>query len=92
MVSEAALLTARSGHKKVGKEEIEEAVERVIAGTQKRSRVISEFEKKIVSFHEAGHALVGFLLPIPIGAQGFDHSARAGGGYTLMFPRKIAIS
>ena len=63
VVNEAALLTARTGGKKISKKEIEEAVERIIAGTQKRSRVISEFEKKIVSFHEAGHALVGYLLP-----------------------------
>ncbi|HHW74425.1 MAG TPA: ATP-dependent metallopeptidase FtsH/Yme1/Tma family protein [Firmicutes bacterium] len=89
VVNEAALLTARSGHKKVGKEEIEEAVERVIAGTQKRSRVISEFEKKIVSFHEAGHALVGFLLPHtdPVHKVSIIPRGRAG-GYTLMFPEE----
>ena len=89
VVNEAALLTARSGSKKVGKEEIEEAVERIIAGTQKRSRVISEFEKKIVSFHEAGHALVGFLLPHtdPVHKVSIIPRGRAG-GYTLMFPEE----
>ena len=89
VVNEAALLTARTGGKKVGKKEIEEAVERVIAGTQKRSRVISEFEKKIVSFHEAGHALVGFLLPHtdPVHKVSIIPRGRAG-GYTLMFPEE----
>ena len=89
VVNEAALLTARTGGKRVGKKEIEEAVERVIAGTQKRSRVISEFEKKIVSFHEAGHALVGYLLPHtdPVHKVSIIPRGRAG-GYTLMFPEE----
>lgn len=89
VVNEAALLTARTGRKKVGKKEIEEAVERIIAGTQKRSRVISEFEKRIVSFHEAGHALVGYLLPNtdPVHKVSIIPRGRAG-GYTLMFPEE----
>lgn len=89
VVNEAALLTARGGAKRVGKKEIEEAVERIIAGTQKRSRVISEFEKKIVSFHEAGHALVGYLLPHtdPVHKVSIIPRGRAG-GYTLMFPQE----
>ena len=89
VVNEAALLTARSGGKRLGKKEIEEAVERVIGGTQKRSRVISEFEKKIVAFHEAGHALVGFLLPHtdPVHKVSIIPRGRAG-GYTLMFPEE----
>ncbi len=89
VVNEAALLTARTGGKRVGKLEIEEAVERIIAGTQKRSRVISEFEKKIVSFHEAGHALVGYLLPHtdPVHKVSIIPRGRAG-GYTLMFPEE----
>ncbi len=89
VVNEAALLTARTGGKRVGKKEIEEAVERIIAGTQKRSRVISEFEKKIVSFHEAGHALVGYLLPHtdPVHKVSIIPRGRAG-GYTLMFPEE----
>ncbi len=89
VVNEAALLTARTGGKRVGKNEIEEAVERVIAGTQKRSRVISEFEKKIVSFHEAGHALVGYLLPHtdPVHKVSIIPRGRAG-GYTLMLPEE----
>lgn len=89
VVNEAALLTARTGGKKISKKEIEEAVERIIAGTQKRSRVISEFEKKIVSFHEAGHALVGYLLPHtdPVHKVSIIPRGRAG-GYTLMFPEE----
>ncbi|HPU00731.1 MAG: ATP-dependent zinc metalloprotease FtsH [Firmicutes bacterium] len=89
VVNEAALLTARSGGKRVGRKEIEEAIERVIGGTQKRSRVISEFEKKIVAFHEAGHALVGYLLPHtdPVHKVSIIPRGRAG-GYTLMFPEE----
>ena len=64
MVNEAALLTARRSKKQVGMEEMEESIERVIAGPEKKTRVISEKEKKLVAFHEAGHALVSYFLPI----------------------------
>ncbi len=62
LINEAALLTARRGEKDIGMQSLEDAVERVIAGPEKKSRVISDFEKKLVSYHEAGHALVGELL------------------------------
>ncbi|MDW7729396.1 MAG: ATP-dependent zinc metalloprotease FtsH [Bacillota bacterium] len=89
VVNEAALLTARISGKKIGMKELEEAIERVVAGTQKKSRVISAFEKKIVAYHEAGHALVGYLLPHtdPVHKVSIIPRGRAG-GYTLMFPEE----
>jgi len=89
VVNEAALLTARKSAKRIGMEELEESVERVVAGTQKKSRVISAFEKKIVAYHEAGHALVGYLLPHtdPVHKVSVIPRGRAG-GYTLMFPEE----
>ncbi len=89
VVNEAALLSARTNKKRIGMKELEEAVERVVAGTQKKSRVISPFEKKIVAYHEAGHALVGYLLPHtdPVHKVSIIPRGRAG-GYTLMFPEE----
>jgi cell division protease FtsH len=89
VVNEAALLTARVSKKQISMKELEEAVERVVAGTQKKSRVISPFEKKIVAYHEAGHALVGYLLPHtdPVHKVSIIPRGRAG-GYTLMFPEE----
>ena len=89
IVNEAALLTARVSRKRVGMKEMEEAVERVVAGTQKKSRVISPFEKKIVAYHEAGHVLVGYMLPHtdPVHKVSIIPRGRAG-GYTLMFPEE----
>jgi ATP-dependent Zn protease len=71
---------------------LEESVERVVAGTQKTSRVISPFEKKIVAYHEAGHALVGYLLPHtdPVHKVSIIPRGRAG-GYTLMFPGRRSL-
>ncbi|MBM3134136.1 MAG: ATP-dependent zinc metalloprotease FtsH [Chloroflexi bacterium] len=63
LVNEAAILAGRRNKKTIGRAELQEAVERVIAGPEKKSRVISEKEKQIVAYHEAGHALVMHLLP-----------------------------
>ena len=63
LVNEAAILAARRGKKSIGMAEFEEAVERVIAGPERRSRLISDQEKEITAYHEAGHALVMQLLP-----------------------------
>ncbi len=89
MVNEGALLAARRNKRVVGMMELEEAIDRVIAGTEKRSRVISEFEKKIVAFHEAGHAMVGYLLPHtdPVHKVSIIPRGKAG-GYTLMLPEE----
>jgi len=61
--NEASLLAARHNKKKISMFEIEEAVERVIAGPEKKTRVISEEEKQIIAFHESGHALLSYILP-----------------------------
>ncbi len=89
LVNEAALLSARRDKKNIGMQEMEDAVDRVIAGTEKKSRVISEFEKKIVAYHEAGHALVGYLLPHtdPVHKVSIIPRGKAG-GYTLMLPEE----
>jgi cell division protease FtsH len=88
IVNEAALLAARRGKKSVGMAELEEAIERVIAGLEKKKRLISPKEKKIVAYHEAGHALVAELLPntdcvhkISIVPRGI-----AALGYTIQLP------
>jgi cell division protease FtsH len=66
LVNEAALLAARKGKDKITMEDFEEAIDRVIAGPQRKSRLISEKEKKIVAYHESGHALVAYFLDILI--------------------------
>ena len=63
LVNEAALLSARHGRKQIEMVELEEAVDRVVAGPERRSRLISEDEKKVIAFHESGHAIVGHVLP-----------------------------
>ncbi|NIN92915.1 ATP-dependent zinc metalloprotease FtsH [bacterium] len=63
LVNEAALLAAREDKKAVEMKEFEEAIDRVIAGPQRKSRMISEREKKIIAYHEAGHTLVAKLIP-----------------------------
>ncbi|MGI9951684.1 ATP-dependent zinc metalloprotease FtsH [Moorellaceae bacterium AZ2] len=89
MVNEAALLAARRGKKKISMQEMEEAIERVIAGPEKKSRVISEFEKRLVAYHEAGHALLGHYLPHtdPLHKVSIIPRGRAG-GYTLLLPKE----
>jgi cell division protease FtsH len=63
LVNEAALLAARRNNESIAMTDFSEAVERVIAGPQRKSRVISENERKVLAYHEAGHALVGNMLP-----------------------------
>lgn len=89
LVNEAALLAARNNKKQVNQEELEDSIERVIAGPEKKSRVISDKEKKLVSYHEAGHALVGYLLPNtdPVHKVSIIPRGRAG-GYTLLLPKE----
>lgn len=88
LVNEAALLSARLGLKKVGQQQLEQSIERVIAGPEKKSRaMMSEYEKNLVSYHEAGHALCGYLLPEcdPVHKVSIIPRGRAG-GYTLLLP------
>ena len=89
MVNEAALLTARRGKEKIGMQELEESIERVIAGPEKKSRVISENEKRLVAYHEAGHALVSYFLPNTDKLHKISIIPRGrAGGYTLLLPEE----
>ena len=89
LVNEAALLTARRNKKRIDMPEMEESVERVIAGPERKSKVISDNEKKLTAYHEAGHALVGMLLDNtdPVHKVSIIPRGRAG-GYTLMLPKE----
>ena len=89
LVNEAALLAARRNKKRIEMPELEESVERVVAGPERKSKVISEREKKLTAYHEAGHALVGILLPHtdPVHKVSIIPRGRAG-GYTLMLPKE----
>jgi cell division protease FtsH len=87
VVNEAALLSARRARKEIGMDELEEAIERVIAGPERKSRIISDREKKIIAYHEAGHALVSWALPNanPVHKVSVISRGRAL-GYTLTLP------
>ncbi len=89
LVNEAALLTARRNKKRIDMPEMEESVERVVAGPERKSKVISDNEKKLTAYHEAGHALVGMLLDNtdPVHKVSIIPRGRAG-GYTLMLPKE----
>lgn len=87
LINEAAILSARLGHDEIGLDNLEEAIERVIAGPERKSRVMSDKEKEITAYHEGGHALVGYALPHsdPIHKVTIIPRGRAG-GYTLALP------
>lgn len=89
LVNEAALLAARRNKKRIEMPELEEASERVVAGPERKSKVISDKERKLTAYHEAGHALVGMLLPNadPVHKVSIIPRGRAG-GYTLMLPKE----
>jgi cell division protease FtsH len=87
LINEAAILAARRNKKTIGMSEMEEAIDRVIAGPERRSRLISENEKRVTAYHEGGHAVVGRFLKnhdpvhkISIIARGMM------GGYTRYLP------
>ena len=89
LVNEAAILAARRNRKVIGMPEFEESVERVIAGPERKSRLMSEEEKRITAFHEAGHAVVAHVLPkcdpvhkVSIVARGMA------AGYTIALPEE----
>ena len=63
LINESALLTARSGKREISQDELEEGIMRVIAGPEKKTRVMSEKERLVTAFHEMGHAIVGHVLP-----------------------------
>ncbi|HEX7277333.1 MAG TPA: ATP-dependent zinc metalloprotease FtsH, partial [Acidimicrobiales bacterium] len=63
LMNEAALLAARRGFEEIGMPQLEEAIDRVIAGPERKSRLMSDNEKRVIAYHEGGHALVGHVLP-----------------------------
>ena len=89
MLNEAALLAARRNGMVIRMEEIEEAITKVIAGPEKKSRVISEDERKLTAFHEAGHAVVAHCLPKsdPVHQITIIPRGRAG-GFTMILPKE----
>jgi cell division protease FtsH len=92
LVNEAAILAARRNKKVIGQPEFEEAIERVIAGPERKSRLISEEEKRIVAYHEAGHAVVMNSLPESDPVQKVSIIARGmAGGYTMALPEQDRI-
>ena len=88
LCNEAALLAARYDKEAVGKKEMEAAIERVVAGPERKSRVINPKEKEIVAFHEAGHTLISLLTPEvdPLHKVSIIPRGVAALGYTLQMP------
>ena len=86
-LNEAAILAARKNQKQITMHDCEEAIERVIAGPERKSRVMSEKERELTAYHEAGHAIVGHYLPTvdPIHKVSIIPRGQAG-GYTLALP------
>lgn len=92
LVNEAALLTARKDKKAINMPEMEEAAERVIMGPERKSRVISDKEKRLTAYHEGGHTIVGMLLEHtdPVHKVTIIPRGRAG-GYTLSLPKEDKV-
>lgn len=89
LLNEAALVAARSNKKKIDMEDIDEATDRVIAGPAKKSRVISEKERRIVAFHEGGHTVIGLVLDEADMVHKVTIVPRGqAGGYAVMLPRE----
>jgi cell division protease FtsH len=87
LINEAAILAARRGKKQIGQSEMEEAFERVVAGPERKSRLINEDEKKIIAYHEAGHAIVIASIPEADLVQKISIIARGmAAGYTIALP------
>jgi cell division protease FtsH len=89
LVNEAALLAARRDKHEINMAEMEESIERVMAGPERKSKVMSDDEKKLTAYHEGGHALVGMILKHadPVHKVTIIPRGRAG-GYTLMLPKE----
>ncbi|MFC5406841.1 ATP-dependent zinc metalloprotease FtsH [Cohnella soli] len=89
LLNEAALLAARRNKKDIAMQEVDEAIDRVIVGTEKKSRVISDREKRIVAYHEAGHTIAGFFLEHADTVHKVTIIPRGrAGGYVIMLPKE----
>jgi cell division protease FtsH len=92
LVNEAAILAARRSKKAIGQSEMEEAIERVIAGPERKSRLISDEEKRVIAYHEAGHAVVMHCLPESDPVHKVSIIARGmAAGYTMALPEEDHI-
>lgn len=89
LVNEAAILASRNDQKQVTQQNIEDSIEKVLLGPEKRSKVISEREKKVVAYHEAGHAVVAYHMPQTDPVRKISIISRGhAGGYTLKLPEE----
>ena len=89
LVNEAAILAARRDKRTIGQSEFEESIERVIAGPERKSRIISEEEKQIIAYHEAGHAVVAHVIPEADPVHKVSIIARGMmSGFTLALPEE----
>ena len=89
LMNESALLAARRHKEKIGQDEVEEAMERVIAGPERKSRVITEKERHVIAFHESGHALVGHVLENSDPVHKISIVSRGQAlGYTMQMPEE----
>lgn len=89
LMNESALLAARRRREKVGRDEVEEAMERVMAGPERKSRVMSQKEREVIAFHESGHALVGHVLENSDPIHKISIIARGQAlGYTMQVPEE----
>lgn len=89
VLNEAALLAVRSGHQMITLSDVDEAIDRVIGGPAKKSRKYTEHERKLVAYHETGHAIIGLTLEDANQVQKVTIVPRGdAGGYNLMTPRE----
>ena len=90
VINEAALLAARAGKSEIGMAELEEGIDRAIAGPERKSRLIGDREKKIIAYHETGHALVAKFIPgsDPVHKISIIPRGSAALGYTLQLPKE----
>ncbi|XID91809.1 ATP-dependent zinc metalloprotease FtsH [Paenibacillaceae bacterium WGS1546] len=89
LLNEAALLAARRNKKDISMQDVDEAIDRVIVGTEKKSRIISDREKRIVAYHEAGHTIAGYFLEHADTVHKVTIVPRGkAGGYVIMLPKE----
>jgi cell division protease FtsH len=89
VINESALLAARWGKKAIGMKEVEEAIDRVMAGPERKSKVMSDREKRVIAYHESGHALAAHVLPNTDPVHKISVIARGRAlGYTLTLPEE----
>ena len=88
LCNEAAILASRRGHPRITTADFQDALERIIGGLEKKSSIVSEFERRIVAYHESGHTLIGYFTPgaDPVQKVSIVPRGRGALGYTLQAP------